>query len=211
MSLDIIKKEAIRQLGWSAQYTDQIAIFYKEFIALRASNGGKYSPPTDVDKFWHIHILNTDEYAEYCMKNFGKIVAHRTTDAIDQPARDLRVKQAEAVLGKIDSGIKITGTCQSQGGRELYNTMGNRVDTPPLQHKTYVHLHFSRSSNGPSMVEAIPFQDKLLLVEQGQSLSKWLINWAKRLGIGEGHLIITQTALNRHHAYFHGMGSNGYC
>ncbi len=144
------------------------------------------------------------------------MVAHRTTDAIDQKARDKRVEKSEALLGKIGGGegikVKVTPTCKpSDNGRVIYNTLGQRTVTPLLQTKSYVQLHFSRSSNGGSMAAAIPYQNKYLSVEPGQSLSKWLIGWSERLGIYEGHLIITQIAPNRYHAYFHAMGSHGYC
>jgi hypothetical protein len=48
MSLEIIKKEAMRQHNWTQQYADRVAEYYHDFLKLRAQESS-YSPPTDVE------------------------------------------------------------------------------------------------------------------------------------------------------------------
>jgi hypothetical protein len=63
--------------GWSAQYADQMELAYKRYLILHA----KYpevtlAPERDIDRFWHMHILDTRKYATDCDATFGHFLHH---------------------------------------------------------------------------------------------------------------------------------------
>jgi hypothetical protein len=63
--------------GWSPQYADQMELAYKRYLILHA----KYpemtlAPERDIDRFWHMHILDTRKYATDCDAAFGHFLHH---------------------------------------------------------------------------------------------------------------------------------------
>ena len=95
LDLEMIKFKATRAedgYGWSQAYADQMAIAYKRYLVLHA----KYpemtlAPEQDVDRFWHMHILDTRKYAADCEATFGHFLHHF-------PYLGLRGEGDEAVL-----------------------------------------------------------------------------------------------------------------
>lgn len=80
LDLSLIKFKATRGedgYGWSAEYADQMERAYKRYLILHA----KYpdmtlAPEQDVDRFWHMHILDTRKYAADCEATFGYFLHH---------------------------------------------------------------------------------------------------------------------------------------
>ncbi|RZI43762.1 hypothetical protein EGT07_08320 [Herbaspirillum sp. HC18] len=63
--------------GWSREEADRRELEYKRFLALVAKYPDDViAPDTDVDKFWHGHILDTMKYAEDCRNVFGYFLHH---------------------------------------------------------------------------------------------------------------------------------------
>ena len=63
--------------GWSKAYADQMELAYKRYLILHA----KYpemtlAPERDIDRFWHMHILDTRKYATDCDATFGHFLHH---------------------------------------------------------------------------------------------------------------------------------------
>jgi hypothetical protein len=63
--------------GWSPRYADQMELAYKRYLILHA----KYpemtlAPERDIDRFWHMHILDTRKYAADCEATFGHFLHH---------------------------------------------------------------------------------------------------------------------------------------
>lgn len=63
--------------GWSAEHADKMEVAYKRYLILHA----KYpemtlAPERDIDRFWHMHILDTRKYAADCEATFGHFVHH---------------------------------------------------------------------------------------------------------------------------------------
>jgi hypothetical protein len=63
--------------GWSAEYADAMEVAYKRYLILHA----KYpemtlAPEQDIDRFWHMHILDTRKYAADCEASFGHFLHH---------------------------------------------------------------------------------------------------------------------------------------
>lgn len=68
------KKEG---LGWTREKADWMELEYRRFLALSAKYPEEaIAPSTEVDKFWHGHILDTMKYAEDCQNVFGYFLHH---------------------------------------------------------------------------------------------------------------------------------------
>jgi hypothetical protein len=80
LDLTPIKFKATRQddgYGWTPEHADRMALAYKRYLTLHA----KYpeltlAPDQDVDRFWHLHILDTRKYAADCEAVFGYFLHH---------------------------------------------------------------------------------------------------------------------------------------
>src|SRR4051794_25467902 len=60
---------------WSESERCQLVIEYEEYLG-RASSGSTEAPSIRVDKLWHLHILNSLSYVNYCNERFGHYVHH---------------------------------------------------------------------------------------------------------------------------------------
>ena len=80
LDLTPIKFKATRKedgYGWSAEHADRMEAAYKRYLILHA----KYphlplAPERDIDRFWHMHILDTRKYAADCDAVFGRFLHH---------------------------------------------------------------------------------------------------------------------------------------
>jgi hypothetical protein len=82
LDLTPIKFKATRRkdddgCGWSAEHADRMETAYKRYLILHA----KYphlalAPERDIDRFWHMHILDTRKYAADCEAVFGEFLHH---------------------------------------------------------------------------------------------------------------------------------------
>jgi hypothetical protein len=63
--------------GWTSAQADHYETEYRRFLALLATYPDEViAPNTNVDKFWHGHILDTMKYAEDCNEIFGYFLHH---------------------------------------------------------------------------------------------------------------------------------------
>ena len=63
--------------GWSLEKAKFVAAEYKKFLQLCLIYKDKAIVPTgEVDDFWHLHILDTQKYAEDCQTIFGYFLHH---------------------------------------------------------------------------------------------------------------------------------------
>jgi hypothetical protein len=80
LDLDPIKVKLMNKAeghGWTRAQADQNELEYKRFLALLAKYPDQsIAPTTEVDKFWHGHILDTMKYAEDCDNVFGYFLHH---------------------------------------------------------------------------------------------------------------------------------------
>lgn len=76
--------------NWTIEYTKKVFVEYFRFLHLRNKNE-KLSPSDPIDKFWHVHILDTKSYQTFCNEKFGKVIHHNPFDSLDQNARTIRL------------------------------------------------------------------------------------------------------------------------
>jgi hypothetical protein len=80
LDLTPIKFKACRKedgYGWSPSYANQMEVAYKRYLILHAKHPDlTLAPEQDVDRFWHMHILDTRKYAADCETTFGYFLHH---------------------------------------------------------------------------------------------------------------------------------------
>jgi hypothetical protein len=80
LDLELIKFKATRRedgYGWSPDYADKMELAYKRYLILHAKYPDMIlAPDQDIDRFWHMHILDTRKYAADCEATFGHFVHH---------------------------------------------------------------------------------------------------------------------------------------
>jgi len=82
--------------GWTFAFADRVADEYRRFLilCLEHRQDSKYLivPSKLVDKFWHLHILDTRKYIEDCQYCFGSMLHHFPYFGMrgDQDAANLR-------------------------------------------------------------------------------------------------------------------------
>ena len=79
LDLDSVRLKAAGRLGWSSDKTDQVELEYRRFLFALTRKRPEHtiSPPTsEVDEFWHQHILDTRKYRDDCEKIFGHYMDH---------------------------------------------------------------------------------------------------------------------------------------
>ena len=80
LDLGMIKFKAMRSedgYGWSDAHADKVEIAYKRYLMLQARYPElTLAPDQDTDRFWHLHILDTQKYAADCEATFGRFLHH---------------------------------------------------------------------------------------------------------------------------------------
>ena len=80
LDLTLIKFKATRKedgYGWSQDYADKMEVAYKRYLILHAKHPEMtLAPEQDIDRFWHMHILDTRKYAADCEATFGHFLHH---------------------------------------------------------------------------------------------------------------------------------------
>ena len=63
--------------GWALDFACRVSREYRRFLILCLENpDDPVVPSTLVDDFWHLHILDTQKYAEDCDRCFGEMLHH---------------------------------------------------------------------------------------------------------------------------------------
>src|SRR3954465_1534677 len=66
-------------LGWTEEHAASVEAAYRTYLSMLArhqQDAEEIMVSTDVDEFWHAHILHTRKYAEDCDKVFGAFIHH---------------------------------------------------------------------------------------------------------------------------------------
>lgn len=80
LDLDPIKVKLMHKEsgeGWTLEQANIVEAEYRRYLYLmKAFPAESFAPGTDVDTFWHYHILDTTKYAVDCERVFGYFVHH---------------------------------------------------------------------------------------------------------------------------------------
>lgn len=95
---------------WTSAFTEQAILEYKKFMYLAATVNTMVSPSEVVDKVWHLHLLFTESYQEFCHL-LGKYIHHipstRSKKEFEQfsRAKEQTKELYEEIFGKQPANI----------------------------------------------------------------------------------------------------------
>lgn len=127
--------------GWTLSKCDSVELLYKNFLFLCFKYpASKLVPTSDIDEFWHAHILDTRKYVKDCQETFGDYLHHfpylglRGVDdekALSKAANDtaLVYKAEFGVDYYLSGGATMCKGCRSCGNDEI-GTGNFREDRP---------------------------------------------------------------------------------
>jgi len=73
----IRRKVAKEHAHLTVEQLDDLELRYRKFLMLcKAEPNIKHEPEGDVDKYWHAHILHTQQYIADCKRYFGYFLHH---------------------------------------------------------------------------------------------------------------------------------------
>lgn len=80
-----IEKMVFHQ-GWLKKDALVLCDMYRNFLFLQKKYRGQYQlpPSEDIDEFWHLHILDTQNYRRDCDAIFGEYLDHYPYFGIDE-------------------------------------------------------------------------------------------------------------------------------
>ncbi len=64
------------QFGWSKEYAERVIAEYRKYFFLLCTTEKAVSPSADVDQAWHLHILYSHSYREWCETFKGTFIDH---------------------------------------------------------------------------------------------------------------------------------------
>lgn len=67
------------QYGWTRPYAERVTREYTRFLILAAISDRQVTPSEAVDQAWHLHIVYTESYHEWCEALFGRYLHHGPT------------------------------------------------------------------------------------------------------------------------------------
>jgi hypothetical protein len=84
--------------GWTQEYADSVEAAYKTYLTMLVKypdDSEAIMLSTDVDEFWHTHILQTAKYMQDCEQVFG-FYLHHNPHVGERTAADLEQREAFA-------------------------------------------------------------------------------------------------------------------
>jgi hypothetical protein len=99
---NIINK-LINHMGWSKKHTIEASKMYRNFLFLQRKYGHLYTlpPSEDIDEFWHMHILDTEQYRKDCEAIFGRYLDHYPYLGIDKDSNFSDLEKAFTKLQEL--------------------------------------------------------------------------------------------------------------
>ena len=126
----IVIKAMDNEEGYAWSFEDALAISgeYRKFLVLCLQNPeDAIVPSTQVDDFWHLHILDTQKYAEDCQQCFGYFLHHFPYFGMrgDQDAQNLARAWAQTKdlyvkeFGELPAGLWLSSKRCPNCGRRI--------------------------------------------------------------------------------------------
>lgn len=79
-ALDFTGRLQREQLGWSRAFAERVVGEYRKFLILAAVSEAPITPSEAVDQAWHLHIVYTRSYHDWCDALFGGYLHHGPTE-----------------------------------------------------------------------------------------------------------------------------------
>ena len=91
-----LSKRLARENGWSLQYALRVIDEYKKFVYLSAKLKRSLTPSDEVDQAWHLHMIYTESYQDFC-KILGFYFHHGPTKGGKQESQRFHLQYADTL------------------------------------------------------------------------------------------------------------------
>jgi len=85
-SLPFSRRLEREQWGWTPAFTSRAITEYRRFIFLAGLGRGEVTPSEAVDQVWHLHLVYTRDYREFCAAG-GAFIEHGPTRGSQETSR----------------------------------------------------------------------------------------------------------------------------
>jgi hypothetical protein len=87
---------------WSHEYAKRVIHEYKRFMYLAALGIQQVTPSDEVDQAWHLHLLYSQDYADFCSNVLGVKINHGPTKGGKKEDKryDEQYKKTQVLYGK---------------------------------------------------------------------------------------------------------------
>ena len=101
-----------RLKNWSEEKVTRVVDAYEQFLKLKAAlkdyRATKLSPTTLIEEVWHLHVLDTQRYANDCFEFCGEVIHHDIDGDIDTRKLEIR-RNATKVAYEMQNGKEPEG------------------------------------------------------------------------------------------------------
>ena len=135
-------KRCMRMYGWDLPTTRKILKGYRQFLHLKKHfedwDATILSPSEQIDKMWHAHILDVNNYVHDCILLCGHVVGHNPDGMVDGEAKAARVKFTKEALierfgpGNFDETVWMTRRELEEKEQEYQDLTSDKNPDPPV-------------------------------------------------------------------------------
>ena len=94
-----------KKYDWSDQYVKAVIFEYERFLYIKSLDT-VFLPPDPINKLWNIHILYTEDYYNYCMEKFNKLIHYIPDMILDHKDKQLNISKTLKMYIKTYSSVK---------------------------------------------------------------------------------------------------------
>lgn len=181
-------RRCAEEFGWCDATYNRVVIAYQQFMELKKQHEDWHaeiiSPPVDVDKLWHEHILYVEHYVQSCHEYCGHLIGHDPDGAMDSAAHAERIKNTKiSVKSRFDKN-DIDNEIWSFDG-----TVANAVDQNNKRARIEQPAQQRQGTPGNTITLRFHFKDEVTFFKMGKHarIGKAFEAWAQRNGVNVSH------------------------
>lgn len=190
-NLKTIINQSVNYYSWTLTYASQVAYEYECFMLLRSINN-KLSPSDDIDKFWHLHLLNPIFYYNYCNEQFNKIIDHCPADSFDKHAREQRLTNTKNEYKKKFGDFACPNVWNVKNKCDNINKINDSTNTRPTD-KIKVNIFYTFDTKTADGVQKIwkrnnnKYDDTMFDIDKKKVGNETLNDLAKNISVLTRH------------------------
>jgi len=81
--MNSFEEQISKHYKWTLDYSNKVIFEYERFLTLKSTES-KVIPSNDIDKLWRYHIYNVNNYTNYCVNKFKKIINYNLEKNIEE-------------------------------------------------------------------------------------------------------------------------------
>lgn len=100
---EVVMNRYMAQLNVDKEYADRVFYAFNQFMATSVLTDGQKTTSPVIDSLWHVFILNTRQYSEFCEKYLRGFVHHEPSrDDVDPQLYVNTRSVAKKLFGSLD-------------------------------------------------------------------------------------------------------------